>query len=362
MDKAFDLRLPNDREALAQFLPEIDGRVFSVSKEEFIESISDLAMFLNNPQWMIYQWGALLPIPIGEKGKFILGLYDAIELGVALRRLSGCANFSHILRGFFNPSQFFDARFEVRVALFFLSLPSIKELVFSPEYKVRGRIKRPDFDAIKETGKITVECKSPNPFLSKVLRRINQIGSHFKDAMELAKWPDHLRLEINIIGPFREQLSSLATKIVRRALKDYENGDEDFFDASLRVIVVKRDSPFRLTDVSFAHDIMIVGETPTGVLNPEATLLRVTSSRLENQLCANVGNCIKGALKQLPLINDCLIFIEEVPFSTAKIACQRRLSDPAYSHIRAIGVLYRDEVKFIFRDTDKDLMRELHLV
>ena len=70
MDQAFDLRLKNDREALTEFLPEIDGITFTISKKEFIEALTDLAYFLNNPDWMIYQYGSFLPI--GKKERSII--------------------------------------------------------------------------------------------------------------------------------------------------------------------------------------------------------------------------------------------------------------------------------------------------
>lgn len=361
MEKTFDIRLANDREALSDLLPEIDGRTFTVSKKEFLEALADLAFFFKNPEWMIYQWGSFRPIPIGEKGQFFLSIVDAIELGIALKRLSDCTNFNDVLKGFFNPSQFFDARFEVRAALFFLSLPTTKDVIFSPEYKVRGHIKRPDFDTIMKSKKITVECKSPNPFLSKALKKIGQIGTNFTKAMELVGWPDYLRLEINIINPFRGHLSSLASKIIKKALRINEDGKEEFLDENVQGFVLRKDSPFRITDVSLCHDIMNVGQTPTGLLNPEATYLRVASSRIEAQLSAQVGNCINKALKQLPEANDCIIIIEEVPFKVAQIACQRRFSDPTYSHVRAIGVLYEDGIKFIHRNIDKDFINELQL-
>jgi hypothetical protein len=361
MEKAFDLRISNDREELAEFLPDIDGRRFTISKKEFIAALSDLAYFLNNPGWMIYQWGSFLPISLGKKGTFILGLVDAIELGIALRRLSSCTNFNKVLRGFFNPTQFLDTRFELRVALHFLSLRLIEELVFAPEYEVRGRIKRPDFDAIGKNINITVECKSPNPFLSRGLKRLRQIGDHLKNAMELARWPDHLRLEINIKGPFQGKISSPASKLVRKALEINNNGQDAFDDSIVQGIVVMKESPLRMTDVSLTHDIMTIGQTSTGLLNPNVTFLRVTSSHIENQLSTYVGNCINGALKQLPKSNNCIIFIEEVPFKIAQIACQRRLLDQAYSHILATGVLYADEIKYIHRKNETDFIKIMQL-
>lgn len=362
MEKVFDIRLARDREALSDLLPEIDNRTFTISRKDFIDALTDIAFFLKNPDWMIYQWGAFQPISIGKKNQFVLGLVDALELGIAFRRLSVCTNFNHVIKGFFNPTQFYDARFEIRVALFFLSLPSTKEIVFSPEYEVRGHIKRPDFDVIMKDRTVTVECKRPNQFLSKALNKTQQIANHLKKAMDSACWPHHLRLEINIIGPIREQLSSFANKVIKKALKVNENKKENFLDSTVQGVVVKIDSPFRITDVTFSHDIMIIGEKPTGLLNPEATLLRVTSSRIGNQLSIHAGKCVNKALMQLPLTNDCLIFIGEVPFTIAINACERRLSEPAYSHILSIGVLYGDKLKFIHRKTDREMIKELNLI
>jgi hypothetical protein len=81
MKMAFDIRSPNELTALAEMLPKIDSHEFKISKQEFIESLTSLVNYFHNPDWMIYQYGAFLPIPCGEIN-LQLSLPSVIELGV----------------------------------------------------------------------------------------------------------------------------------------------------------------------------------------------------------------------------------------------------------------------------------------
>src|SRR5947209_2516078 len=96
MDKAFDLRVSGDREALAELLPIIYDRSLSVPKTTFVQALADLAMFLENPDWMVYQWGAFQPIRCG-RAWLVLGLEAAVDLGIQLRRLSPYKGFDRLL-------------------------------------------------------------------------------------------------------------------------------------------------------------------------------------------------------------------------------------------------------------------------
>lgn len=359
MKEAFDLRLSKDREALADLLPTIDNQTYSVPRQTFIEALADFSTFLGNPDWMIYQWGSLHPIPAGHSS-LVLNLYDACELGVHLKCLSQFANFDKFLEGFLNPTQFQDARFEAKVAYWFTSLKTITNIVFSPKYTIRGRIKRPDFDATSRTGNISIECKRPHIYLQKASQKFQRSVAEFESAMKEKQWPSHLRLEIEFIAPMRESAKTLAQKTLENALKVAENGGEEFFIANtIHGFVVQRKSPFRINNTKFGTDMMILDQDKaTGLFNPEFTSLRVVSNRLDAQFTRSLGARIAKALTQLPNTQDCIVIIGDAPNRIAKEACQRRLSDPAYTHVRAFGV-WHNELEFVFRKSDRDFVDAL---
>lgn len=359
MKEAFDLRLSKDREALADLLPTIDNQTYSVPRQTFIEALADFSTFLGNPDWMIYQWGSLRPIPAGHSS-LVLNLYDACELGGHLKCLSQFANFDKFLEGFLNPTQFQDARFEAKVAYWFTSLKTITNIVFSPKYTIRGRIKRPDFDATSRTGNISIECKQPHIYLQKASQKFQRSVAEFESAMKEKQWPSHLRLEIEFIAPMRESAKTLAQKTLENALKVAENGGEEFFIANtIHGFVVQRKSPFKINNTKFGTDIMILDQDKaTGLFNPEFTSLRVVNNRLDAQFTRSLGARIAKALTQLPNTQDCIIFVGDAPYRITKEACQRRLSDPAYRHVRAFGV-WDNELKFVFRKSDRDFVDAL---
>ena len=145
MDRSFDIRVKADRESLADLLPVIDQTHFKISRSEFLCALEDVATFLNKPEWVIYEWGSFRPFSAGQTN-LVLGLEEIILLGTQLRRLSKFRGFEMLLSGFFNPPQFEDTLFEVKVAYFFSMLPTITDLRFSPEYVIRGHTKHPEFE------------------------------------------------------------------------------------------------------------------------------------------------------------------------------------------------------------------------
>ena len=359
MKNSFDLRINADREALSRFLPTIDKYTFTISRSDFIEALSSLSTFLKDPEWMIYQYGTLGPIPAGET-KLIFSLPRACELGIWLRALSKFKNFTKLLAGFSNPPQFEDTCFEAKVAYWFSMQPTVRDISFSPAYLVSGRMKNPDFDVSGTFGNVTVECKRPHPYVQKAFQKFQNTVSEFETAMKEKKWPDHLRLELEIIGNIKESIQTLAQNIIDLGLKTSTNKRRKRFSYKDTIcgLVVKRKSPFQLTKVKIHTDLMTIGKKATGLLNPEFTSLRVGTNRLDALQKKSAGSRIAEALSQLPKDRNCIIFIGEVPYRIANLACKDRLSDKAYSHIRAFGI-WHDELKFVFRRDAKAFMHSL---
>jgi uncharacterized protein YaaR (DUF327 family) len=358
MNEAFDLRLKKDRETLANYLPTIDNYTFIISRRDFIEALSSLSLFLREPEWLIYQYGTLGPIPTGSS-KLVFSLSRACELGMWLRDLSIFRDFDKLLVGFSNPTQFEDSCFEAKVAHWFSTLPAVGDIIFSPSYLVNGRFKNPDFDVNGIYGSLTVECKQPHHYVQQAFQKFNNAVSEFQAAMKKREWPDHLRLEIEMIGNIKESLQILAQNTIDIALKTSKKWIKRFsYKDTVRGFLVKRKSSFRITNVKVHTDIMIIGDKATGLLNPEFTILRVGTNRLDALQKKSIGSRIADALHQLSKDRDCIIFVGGVPYRIAEPACQDRLSDKAYSHVRAFGA-WDDELKFVYRRRDKAFIRSL---
>lgn len=358
MREAFDLRLSKDREALAKFLPTIDNYTFTISRRDFIEALSSLSLFLREPEWMIYQYGTLGSIPVG-RSKLVFSLSRACELGIWLKNLSKFKDFEKLLAGFSNPTQFEDSCFEAKVANWFSTLPTVRDIVFSPDHLVNGRVKNPDFDVNGIFGSLTVECKRPHQYVQQAFQKFNNTVAEFQAAMKEKKWLDHLRLEIEIINNIKESIKTLAQNTIDLALKTSKKWIKRFtYKDTVRGFVVKRNSSFRLTKMKVHTDIMIIGDKATGLLNPEFTTLRVGTNRLDALQKKSIGSRIADALHQLPKARNCIIFIGGVPYRIAEPACKDRIADKAYSHVRAFGA-WDDELKFVFRRHDRTFIRSL---
>lgn len=177
--------------------------------------------------------------------------------------------------------------------------------------------------------------------------------------MKENKWPDHLRLEIEIVGNIKESMQTLSQNTIDLALKTSKRWIKRFsYKETVRGFVVNRKSSFRLTRVQVHTDIMIIGDKATGLLNPEFTALRVGTNRLDALQKKSVGSRLAAALRQLPKDRNCIIFIGGVPYRITEPACKARLSDKAYSHIRAFGS-WDNELKFVFRRNDRAFMHSL---
>lgn len=361
METPFDIRIPSDRVALAEKLPKIDNRQFNISKQNFIKCLAALAEYLGNPDWMLYQWGAFLPIPCGGIS-LQLDLKTAIELGVQLNAISKYRNFDRHLAGFFNSTQFPDSMFETRVAYLFSSLPTVSDLVFSPEHIVRGKLKRPEFDATTKKGVVSVECKRPHTHLQKAVVFFQSFVNAVKSVMKDVNWPSDLRLEIEVIKPFKEQVDILATRIVEQALGGKKPEKVFEFPAeSVSCYVLPRESPFILKQKgTLLIDVMVLDKSEaTGLFNPRFTSLRVVNRNLDNRFSRSTGSLVRNALKQLPSHQPGFIFLSELPFKIAENVSQRRLRDPVYSNVMAFGIWDTSKFQLVFRDKDSDYMHEI---
>jgi hypothetical protein len=358
VERQFDLRLAGDREELAEHLPTFDGRTFAVPPGVFVQGLSDVAHFLRNPDWLVYQWGALGHVSSGKR-RITLDLERIVELGLELRDLSAYDGFLTLVSGFGNPTQFLDTLFEVRVASMFSRSNATSSLVFSPLYTVRGRRKTPEFDAHTVVGMLSVECKQRHPDSHAAAETFRRIVAAIDVAMTQVGWPDELRLEVELIGPLREQPTTFAHGLVQASMRS-PLGERLDLAPSAVVHLLPRNSPFRITTMQAGHDVMVLPKGGvTGLFNPEATKLRVANNSLDSKTAAAVGAQVSNALKQLPQDHSGVIMLGGVPVRIAKQVVDRRIEDAAYDHVLAVGVVDGQDLHFFFREERRAILDRL---
>jgi hypothetical protein len=361
MERSFDLREATDREALACYLPMFDGRTYRMSSEAFTQGLSAVATFLNDPEWLIYQSGMLGPIG-GEKHAYHVDLERIVVLGHELLDLSQCEGFTLLVDGFFNPSQFSDSLFEARTASIFNRLNATASVAISRQHVVRGRRKRPDFDVETAIGSLSVECKRRHPDKHEYSERLRTISAAIQLAMNASAWPDHLRLEVEILGAIRQDTGSFAQRLVKTALGSAPGDTPLPVGMGVNAYVLAKESPFKITKMQAGHDWMVLAAgKATGLFNASVTKLRATLNDLDKKVATVVGAQIADALKQLPENRRGVIMLGDVPVRIAMEAIDRRIDSPAYDNILAFGLVDEDQLHFAFREANRNALERLTL-
>jgi hypothetical protein len=348
MDRKFDLREQHDRAELAEFLPTFDGRTIEVPAPVFVEALSFLSDCLGQPDWLTYQWGMVGPLHDG-KTQHPFDLPQIVHLALELKELSTRDNFAALLAGFSNPPQFLDTVFETHTASFFSRLRTTNGITFSPARTARGHDKRPDFEVNNEVGPILVECKRPHPVVQRAAETFKTITDAIHDQLKLVGWPREARIEVEILGPLREQPKAMAEGVVQSAVSAWNRGQAEQTDGAVRTFVVSRDSPFRIPDPKFGHDVMVLdSDKATGLFNPRLTMMRVVHNSLDYKFARSAGARLAEALRQLPSEQEGIIALGEVPRRIAETAIARRIGERAYDHILAFVVNEIDSSDFHF--------------
>jgi hypothetical protein len=356
MRNSFDLRSETDRSALAAYLPKIDTVVFATDRDTFLMALSCAASALPSNIPLVYQYGAVSVF------RTRTDLASIVDLGRYLHRLRHFEGFTEFARGFGNPSQFWDSFFEAKVAAFFAGLPDVSDFVLSPKLSVKGRTKYPEFQFTACEGKTTVECKRLHFDLTKAAETAKAHFDALADAMKKERWPAGFRLEVEFSTALREQVTTVAARIVSVATNLAAGVGASFHECGVEGHVVPLDHGYRLrTDAAGLHEFMMRGEDGASfhLIEPRHTQLHVLHSRLDTKLLRLLRAAIKAARTQLPETAHGIICIGDVPirFSSEVFdAAASRLVLPA--HIRMLCLWDGDEFK-IYTPADDDFARRL---
>lgn len=356
MDQPFDCNLEKGRLELADLLPKIDDITLTIDRVSFIEPLATVSRFLGAPDWLVYQWGSFRPFKAGPH-KLVFSLPQVLDVGVHLRALSAYENFNVMLKGFSNPTQFEDTLFEAKVAYLFHSSPGVSRLRFAPEYTVRGRLKRPEFEAESRQGRVCVECKRPHLDAQKALQSLHRVAKHFKVAIARSSWPKGMRLEVEITEPVRGDVASIASAVVQHAVAN-GIGAGPIRIGPFECHPISRQEDFKLPSSPWHTDTMVLDEdVAVQLLDPKFTQLRVADYSLDAKFERSVGARINEALRQLPESEKCMIFIGGVSPRIARPVCEKRLQETAYSHIALFGIYQDDRPLFVVRQHGVEFAR-----
>ncbi len=337
---------------LATYLPAFDNRTFDFAPSTFADGLRYTSAYLDAPDWLVYQWGMVGPLKHANH-QSPLDLTRIVTLGLELHELSKHENFSKLIEGLGNSPQFVDTLFEIQVASFFSRLKGTTAMQFSPVHSVRGRSKSPEFDAETSIGAVSVECKRPHVFVQAAAERFRKVAREIRSAMERANWPRGHRLEVEMTGSLREQPMAFADRLVSAAA-DMVGSDAPVVVECARALTVAREAPFKLTDVRFGQDVMVLDSNEaTGLFNPRFTVLRVVNNGLDQKFVRSAGARLAEALRQLPSDRLGFIFLGDVPTRIGADAAMRRLDDPAYDAVFAIGIVDSENWGFHFREADR---------
>lgn len=353
---AFDITTAAGRRDLA-------GRHVSIPRDDTLSAaqiesgLESLVEYLGPQPWMTWRWGGF-NIPNGHRSTRATNAGEAAQLGLDLAAVAHCRGFAELLKGFGNPTQFDDAMFEARMARWCLERPAVKSLRFSPEYKVRGHRKRPDFEIATPIGRIVCECKRLHLGGGDFVARLNKISAAFDNAIKTVNVPEDVRLEVEVQDRITGDLNRAAMdactavmgtpvgQLLRRGpflIGRSEVGKPPVHESSWEVQSAR----------------VRVGETPVGI-TPEYTYLLVSSPWMERAISRAMGSLVNTAHRQLAAQHQGMIFVAGSR-RYGKSAAASRLLDPAYEHCITIATVHGNDIDFARRDIDRTTIEWLFL-
>lgn len=315
MDAILDLRNGLHCEQLADELPVLDDIRYSITRDEFLDALAAIREHLPADHRLEYRNGY---ISIHSVGTNILAL---VELGQAFRAVQNSVGFEVFLRGFSNPTQFWDSVFEAKVALYFSKLPSVRNLRFSPSVQARGREKYPEFLLTTTVGDVLVECKRLHVTASRPYEKFQRNTKTVNDVMTAQNWPDDYCLEVEFLRSEREDFTRLTERLITTGIEvARQRGGGEFTIDCLRAIVRHRDQPFQLdTQRPGAHmsTLKLPGNKAIQITDHRYTILRAFRGDIGKRYLKLMRANISDARRQLPDNQPAIICIAGFPLKAA---------------------------------------------
>ena len=361
LHRDLDLRQLAGIEELLKVISSQPGSVM-YQPEEIEKGLTTLAKHFPDADWLEISrhLGGSLLIPTGRKRTSMLSLGSAVRLGLQLSHLRDCEGFGQFLRGFTNPTQFFDSMFEAEIADFCLSRPRCTAVQFAPEYDVGGHLRHPDFSLVTAAGLLVCECKS----ISEEARNYSATFARIHDALstaleEAGGIAGTLRVEVHLQSALEMEVQEWAKEHASEAIRAAEEGlvGQVLKLRSCKLCVVERSASTVFDRFQLCRLSVTVGDAPVS-LTPEYAFLRTTTDRLGRRRATSVGDLMRKAKSQLPEAQRCVVFIQATDSASAKLAAERRLGDKDYNHVIAFGIWSESGGQFVHRLGNKRLVGE----
>lgn len=349
-DRELDVRNASDRDALIAVVCRQPGAI-QHQLQQVTQGVEFLAHFFPQADWlrMSPYSGGSFQVKIGPKATSSFPLDNAVQLGLQLGRLQMCDGFASFLRGFNNPSQFFDSVFEAAMAAF--CLEKAASLKFSPLYIVKGKKRRPDFEVQTNLGKIVCECKR----LRETERLYSKRLSTLAQALDLAAAgaggvPQESRLEVHIRGPVKGDANKLAKQLCDAALRSTSNIGKVLELGPFQFCLALKTSHVHFPDTEIFRHSVTVGDKPVGATS-EYAYLRVTIDGIGRSRSRATGDLIHETKSQLPETEMCVAFVEVMNGPSAEKAAHGRIGRKEYQHFLAVGISSPRNLRFVYRQT-----------
>ena len=313
-------------------------------------------------------WSTMYPLAFPSIGHFIIStkqpaktsitLSELINLGFKLLKIKKYRGFDKLLGGFQNPTQFHDTVFETDVAYCFHSCNNTKDIILSPQYNIRGKLKTPDLELRSTAGELVVECKNLHPQVSKYTIRFQKIFDSIATPMKTVQIPDDIRVSIHLAhAPQQGKLSDLSNLIAKTANTMIQN----------EISNAKKIGPFSI-QIGPRHQraprpgkhylsigMVTVKTKPTPLTD---TSFEMTANYFDSAIQKIIGNAIKKANSQLPRHKDCVIFLKTSRLDCAERAIDLRISLGSFGHVLAFG-LWNNKIAFRCRLKDQQKVNNI---
>lgn len=328
LERVLNLSLPHDCEELLRKADQLDPLGSLVGK--YLDKY--LALFPSDEWRKLYNHGTI-NVKIGEKQHAGFRLQELLEVTQTLEKLRSSSGYDRLIAGFRNPTQIKATMFEIKVAEWCLSRKLSQGLTLSPEFKIAGGLKYPEFIWHTELGDIVCECKSANNFQNKLSVRLHRCADLLKAIYNSkASWPDHLRLDV-IFGKGTMNKIERDFKIVVNNAWDTiqtENGMKELCSGNVSARLSPKANPPEIPSESLIISNVKIGSKPVNVEN--AAHLSLTMSQVHYRLQA-AGRLLRDARSQLPPDKVGIIFLEGVGYKSVSDKVKELIVTPTYLNI-----------------------------
>lgn len=305
------------------------------------------------PHWRKLSWGASLLVPTGTRRTHHMELERLLRVTESLARLRNFPGFSKLVRSLWNPPQIAATFFEVDVAAWCANRAVTKSVEFSPEVRVRGGSKYPDFLWHTEIGSLYCECKRGTEFENAFVNRLNRLHKVLEIAYrEYEPWDRSFRLDLSITSSAKRGVEGRIKSVVAQVSAAFRqnNSPDAVFQEGEVTGVLRRIQDHPLLDElpvdTLSTGSVTVGSQPVGINDSH---LRISISVAKHRANA-AANLLREARRQLPAGSASAVFIQIGSGAFARDKIKELLVNPVYSNTPWVGIWSEPRLEAVWRN------------